>query len=224
MTGPSSRKERKSAAATARISAINDHILGTSTLPLALPERGSPKGKTLFELADERKVLLRKGQPFRSGNTVESEISRLASDLNLESGNGEPIGPLGNALFFSLSLAMLHFTLDVLVQNQYRQEMDWGSIASRSLQSYPVMFFLIYMLHSPANHPAAQLLFVCMSITTGCYLVHIANKKGYYAVMKRAPPLGSLWVWSVIELKLPYAVGSLLVVLIFVYYGNYTII
>jgi len=48
-----------------------------------------------------------------------------------------------------------------------------------------------------------------MSVTSGCYLIHITNNYGYLAVMKQSPPLGCLWVWSVIELNLHWAVLSL---------------
>lgn len=50
-----------------------------------------------------------------------------------------------------------------------------------------------------------------MSVCSGCYLIHITNTYGYLAVMKQAPPVGCLWVWSVIELQLPWAVLSLAV-------------
>jgi len=32
----------------------------------------------------------------------------------------------------------------------------------------------------------------------------------YYAVLKRAPAIGTLWVWSVVELELKWALVSVL--------------
>ncbi len=86
----------------------------------------------------------------------------------------------------------------------------------------PVFSLLIYVLHPHAANPTLvpglplryqsflrQVIFFITSVYAGCYLIHITNTAGYMAVMKQAPPLGCLWVWSVIELELPWAVLSL---------------
>jgi len=49
-------------------------------------------------------------------------------------------------------------------------------------------------------------------VGAGCHLIYSSNEEAYFAVMKRAPPLGTLWVWSVIEMKLEVAVLSVGVV------------
>ncbi len=88
------------------------------------------------------------------------------------------------------------------------------------------MLLLVYFLHPPerTRQTLTQIFFFCVANIAGCYLIYAANTQGYYAVMKRAPPLGTLWVWSVIEMKLPFAVGSLLIAGTYVYYGEYEII
>jgi hypothetical protein len=62
-----------------------------------------------------------------------------------------------------------------------------------------------------------------MSVLAGCYVIHITNTFGYMAVMKQAPPVGCLWVWSVIELELPWAVLSLAGTGTFLWQNGYTI-
>jgi hypothetical protein len=86
-----------------------------------------------------------------------------------------------------------------------------------------VIFALVYTLHPRASWAITQAFFLALSTLSGCYLVHAANVYGYLAVMKRAPPLGTLWVWSVIELKLPLALLSLGLVGGFLQWGNYSI-
>jgi hypothetical protein len=61
------------------------------------------------------------------------------------------------------------------------------------------------------------------SIAAGCYLIHISNEFGYLAVMKQAPPLGCIWVWSVIELDLPWAVLSLTAAGTYLWHRGYSI-
>ena len=60
-------------------------------------------------------------------------------------------------------------------------------------------------------------------MAAGCYLIYSSNEEAYFAVMKRAPPLGTLWVWSVIEMRLEFAVGSLIAVGAYFWRGGYTI-
>ncbi|KAI9698684.1 MAG: hypothetical protein M1836_003794 [Candelina mexicana] len=199
------------------------HTAPQSEIKLAQPDRSGPKGKTLFELAEERQALLNKGKPFpkaaANGTTQSKDDAIHKAGLTEEV--DEPIGPLGQAVFFTSTLVMLHFTLDVLVQHQYKQEIEWGTIVRRTGMVVP-----IYYLHPPerTRQTLTQIFFFCVANIAGCYLIYAANTQGYYAVMKRAPPLGTLWVWSVIEMKLPFAVASLLVAGIYVYYGEYEII
>lgn len=62
-----------------------------------------------------------------------------------------------------------------------------------------------------------------MGTIAGCYLIHITNKYSYIAVLKQAPPLGCLWVWSIIELNLGLAVASLAASGFFFWQGGYTV-
>jgi hypothetical protein len=197
---PKNRKERRAAERqgkpTTKVQTVDD-------IALELPNRKRPDGKTLFDLADERQAELDKNNP-----NVKRVPARDKDD--------DPLGPGGDAVLYGSSLSMLHFTLDVLVYQQYRQDILWKEICARTAVALPILMFLVYMLHpKPSNRLLAmgkQIAFMITSVIAGCYLIFSGNKHGYYAVMKRAPPLGTLWVWSVIEMDLTYAVASLVVV------------
>lgn len=49
------------------------------------------------------------------------------------------------------------------------------------------------------------LFFLPLAIVLGGMLVHTTNQAGYYAVMKRAPSIGTMWVWCVLEISSPLA-------------------
>jgi hypothetical protein len=154
------------------------------------PDYSGPKGKTLFDLAEERQRELDKAKP-----------GYVADD-------DEPIGPFGDAILYSVSMAMLHFTLDVIVYNQYREEVVWGEITKRAGSALPIFLVLVYLTHVEfANrYPLIRnILFMVGGIAAGCYLVYSGNEHGYFYVMKAAPPVASLWVWSVVEMAVPYA-------------------
>jgi len=99
-----------------------------------------------------------------------------------------------------------------------------------------VLILFFYVLHphpsSPTllpglparfQRPLRQGVFFAMSVAAGCRLVFVTNSYGYLAVMKQAPTLACLWLWSVIELDLPLAVGSLVFTAAYLWQGGYDI-
>jgi hypothetical protein len=212
------RKQRRAAAKNnAKTSGTNLGIQPSAEIDqegveylLKHPDRSGPKGKTLFELAEERQRELNKGKPVKwnldEDNTPEGERPF----------NDEPIGALGNAILYSISLATLHLTLDVLVYSQYREEVIWSEIFGRAGTVLPIFFLVVYLLHAKIcfRFPTLRnIFFLTVSVIAGCYMVYSGNVNGYFFVMKTAPPIGALWIWSVIEMTLPYAVASVLTVL-----------
>ncbi|MCJ1240041.1 hypothetical protein MMC14_008041 [Varicellaria rhodocarpa] len=224
--GPRNRKER-------RVAGIKYENSGSSNIPLEKPSRDPPTAKTLFEIAAERQTRLQGGEPFAknkdsSATTTTTQINAdgTLSDISPQGESqivDDPIGPLGHAIVYALTLTMLHFTLDVLVHHQYRQEIGWLLILQRTIVTFPILLALLYMLHAQSSNLWAQMMFFGMSVGAGCYLVYSSNELAYFAVMKRAPPLGTLWIWSVVEMRLPFAMGSIIAVGGYFWWGGYTI-
>ncbi|KAL2075139.1 hypothetical protein VTL71DRAFT_81 [Oculimacula yallundae] len=198
-------------------------------IPLAQPDRSGPSQATLLDIAEQRGLLKTyDGQPDTS--SLENRI-RFTEEADKEA----LVGRVGESVLRSISLTMLHFTMDVLVVHQYGADnIVWRDIVWRTVQAFPVIFLLMYFFHqhptrspvipplSPkALHVTHQVLFFIGAVAAGCYLIHITNMHGYYAVMKTSPPLGCLWIWSVIELDLTPAVGSLLWCVVFLKWGGY---
>ena len=219
---PKNRKERRAAAKESGKPIAS--ATQTPKFKLQEPDRSGPKSKTLLDLYEEKKALLDQGQPF--DKKYEDGLARDEGGNILEAGLGpdEPIGPIGNAVFWASSLGMVHFTLDVLVYNQYRQTIEWREIVTRSLMILPVLWLLIFTMQSQtaSKFPLAkQTLFFLIAVGAGCYTIHAANRYGYYAVMKQTPPLGTLWVWSVIEMNLIPAAVSVGIDVAFLWLGGY---
>lgn len=221
--GPRNRKERRAAARE------NGQKMEPPTsapkIKLAQPDRSGPTAKTLFQIVEERKELLEKGQPF--DKKYEDGLARDEEGNPLLQGPGdEPIGPVGDAIFLAICLGMMHFTLDVLVYNQYSQETDWRAIFVRSGKMLPVLFVLIYALRSQTAKKlpdtVRQAFFFAVAVAAGCHMIYVGNTFDYFAVMKRAPPVGTLWVWSVIEMQLPWAVVSVVIDVGYLWLNGYT--
>jgi hypothetical protein len=216
-------RNRAQRRAAARETAKDPSFLNQTTSPFELkqPDRSGPKGKTLYELAAERQAEL-EAEGFYAKNPAPK--SRDEGDNAQFWSDDDPIGPFGESVVYSVSLAMLHFTLDVMVFHQYRQDIEWREIFVKTGTMLPALFIVVYALHSRAasRFPRVkQVFFLAASIAAGCYLVRSGNEDGYYAVMKRAPPVGSLWVWSVIEMELGYALAHVAVVLGYMWWFGY---
>lgn len=221
---PRNRRERRAAAKES-----NQPIEAPTSAPkikLAQPDRSGPKGKTLLDLVEERKHLLEKGQPFDKQHNDGLVRDEGGNILQAGLGDGEPIGPVGDAVFWAVCLCMFHFTLDVLTFQQYRQEIEWAPIWKRTALVLPILWLLVYVMRSPTARKVEvvrQLFFLAVGVGAGCYTIYVGNVYDYYAVMKQAPPLGTLWVWSVIEMQLPYALVGVVSNLAFMYYKGYSV-
>lgn len=167
------------------------------------PDRSGPKGKTLFDLAEERQ------------RELDKEAGRVRPSTGSQDEDPLPIGPFGDAILYSISMASLHVTLDVIVFNQYREAVLWGEIFTRALTALPIFFLLVYLTHVDFSNRfplLRNIVFAIGGIAAGCYLVFSGNKHGYYYVMKAAPPVGTLWIWSVVEVDVLYAALNALAV------------
>ncbi|KAF2452634.1 hypothetical protein BDY21DRAFT_358730 [Lineolata rhizophorae] len=226
---PRNRRERRAAARAAGHSPNR-----SPNIPMKKPDYDArPKGKTLYDLAAERQELLAKGTPFESGGggggdgatTVEDQVETIRQHEQSSFVHADEFGAVDMAVLYTAGLSMLHFMLDVLVYNQYRQNIEWPAIWGRTLRVAPMLFVIIYLLHTQTATIKLgllrQVLFLGAAVWAGCYMIHAANRHGYFAVMKRVPPIGTLWVWSVIEMQLWFAVASVITVGGFYWWGGY---
>ncbi|KKY37379.1 hypothetical protein UCDDA912_g02597 [Diaporthe ampelina] len=204
-------------------------------IKLKQPDRSGPTDKTLFDIADERDLFKQAAARERQNKR---QSGQQEGDEEDDEGEGLPPGAerILETLLYTVSLAMLHLTLDVLVQQQYALEVEWFKIIQRALQALMVFTALVYALHPHAaattvvpglpqhfQNNARQAIFLAIGTAAGCYLIYITNRYSYIAVLKQAPPLGCLWVWSIIELNLGLAVASLAASGLFFWQGGYTI-
>jgi hypothetical protein len=206
-----------------------------AAIKLKQPDRSGPSDETLLGFAEKAGIL---DVPQQKGKAADEEPL---------------IGRLGESLLWSVSLTMLHFTLDVLVMNQYAVQLDWNKLFQKTIQALPgsqplhpsqdtnadvhAVFLLFFYTFHPHPSPSLilpsltarippllhQLFFFLTSVVAGCYLIHITNNYSSYAIMKQSPPLGCIWIWSVIELDVYWAVGSLIYCGIFLKAGGYAL-
>ncbi|KAL1880113.1 hypothetical protein Daus18300_001476 [Diaporthe australafricana] len=199
---------------------------------LKQPDRSGPTEKTLLDIANERDLFKQAAARERK-NKGEDEDD---DEDDEEEGLPPAAERILETLLYTVSLAMLHLTFDVLVHQQYAIEMDYFKISQRAIQALMVFAALVFALHPHAaattlipglpqryQNPARQTIFLGIGTVAGCYLIYITNTYGYIAVLKQAPPVGCLWVWSIIELNLSLALASLAASGLFFWQGEYSI-
>ena len=181
--------------------------------------RMSTKGQP-FPAIDATKANVKYVKITPDGTTV--DVPMDGQEVAAQSSEDEEPHPVLDSLFLACSLSALHCTLDVLTVHQYAEELRLPPILLNTvLLVFPTLLFLIHLMHGhllPSTIAASsqrtravfsllqQTLYIATANVAGCYLIHLTNDKGYYAVMKKAPSVGTVWVWSVLELGL---IGSL---------------
>ncbi|RYP70992.1 hypothetical protein DL771_005087 [Monosporascus sp. 5C6A] len=99
------------------------------TIKLQQPDRSGPTGATLLELAQERKL-------FEEADRRQGKLRPKKDDDDEDAAIPPTVDRIMETILWSTSLAMLHFTFDLLVQRQYAMEISWSQIATRTVQAF----------------------------------------------------------------------------------------
>lgn len=174
------------------------------------------------------------------GKIIKEEGGDIKQTSGTDAETVEPIPPFLDTLFLTASLSMIHFTLETLTVHQYAQELRFRPIFKHTfLVAFPTLFLLIHLCHGHLLYSSSrplplrvknslnifmQIMYVLVANVAGCYLIRLTNDRGYYAVMKNAPSVGTIWVWSVIELGLVGALAGVIGPGIFAWYNGYGVI
>jgi len=208
---PRNRKERRAAA---REESRKTPKSSSVEMKLSHPNRSKPKTKTLLEIAEEKRAQLEKEYP-----------DKLKSSIPEYEDEEESLGPLGESIVYSVALSIIHFTLDILVFYQYRREIEWKEIFFRAARVLPALCCVLYLFRTKTANRFPQLkqmFFFTLSVSAGCYLIYSGNKNGYYYVMQTAPALGTLWVWSCVEMQMVFAMVHVIVIVVYTWWNNFT--
>lgn len=116
-------------------------------IKLRQPDRSGPSEKTLLQLAEEMKLFKQadarqrknRRQEEAQEEEEEEEDKEDREEGDEDSQDDDGLSPtterVMECLLYSVCLAMLHFTLDVLVQRQYGEVIDWYNIVERATQA-----------------------------------------------------------------------------------------
>ncbi|KAH8432084.1 uncharacterized protein LDX57_009730 [Aspergillus melleus] len=142
--------------------------------------------------------------------TLHLTLSYLAAHQYAESINMEHLLKDSGYVAFPILTFLVHLAHGHIVSFAVRGDPR----ASESISLLPwspeklSISFLRRLLFPPSWR---TLIFLPIAVALGTKLVTITNEDPYYAVMKRAPAIGTIWVWSILEIPLGAALLGALV-------------
>nr|CAG8553865.1 10030_t:CDS:2 [Entrophospora candida] len=111
------------------------------------------------------------------------------------------------AILYTIPLCATYSMMDILVHKQYNQDVLFDELIIKLVKIIPKKNWI-------------QIPMFFGSILCGSYLIYIVNKSSYYGVMRRCPPLATLWIYFVMQLRLTPSVFSLIMVYLYFRYGD----
>uniref|UniRef100_A0A060T608 ARAD1C10076p n=1 Tax=Blastobotrys adeninivorans TaxID=409370 RepID=A0A060T608_BLAAD len=161
------------------------------------------------------------------------QIDRLQNERTTKSYNpadDEDLGAVGRFMFSALDytaylvpLLSVFIVLSILVKLQYGDSVDAKEVFHESLFTIVAIAALYAFVHPYRHALLFRIASLAISTAIGCYLIYISNEAGYYLVMSRAPPLGTLWVWLFIEMDWQWSAASLAIVGIWLKIMDYSL-
>ncbi|KAL4241584.1 hypothetical protein ABKN59_000170 [Abortiporus biennis] len=135
----------------------------------------------------------------------------------------EPIfSPLAEEVFSAIALIIPHsfllLMMDILVHYQYGRKPLYGVLAERMITSVPILSIFVFYTARYKARRAMQALLFALALGVGSRLVWIINNAPMRTNIIQAPPLATVWVYTVVQLDLLPATVSLIVVFCWVKY------
>lgn len=107
---------------------------GNAHVKLRQPDRSGPTEKTLLDFAHEQNLFQQVQQ--REKEMAKERRKQSIADGDDDDGEVPTLSPGAEraleAALWTATIAMLHFTFDVLVQHQYGQEISWAHVCTRT--------------------------------------------------------------------------------------------
>ncbi|KAJ6539261.1 hypothetical protein B0H19DRAFT_1178078, partial [Mycena capillaripes] len=128
----------------------------------------------------------------------------------------ESESPLGEEIFNALLLitpcSFLLLLMEILIYNQYGQEVNLKTLMDRMIEGVPILSIFIFYTSRYKRDQRVQLLLFLMGTAAGSRMLFLIKRGSYLANIRQCPPLVTLWVYIVIQLDLGLAVLNLAMV------------
>lgn len=162
------------------------------SIKLKQPDRSAPTEQTLLDMVDQRQLLQQVKQ--REKELAREKRRAGADDENEDDSEDEDDGEVPQlspgaerfleAALWTVSLATLHFTFDVLVQHQYGTAISWQAVWLRAGRAWLGMFRFQYTLRA-----CASLIANCAGIAVFLFLFYFLHAQDPNTVLVPGIPV-----------------------------------
>ncbi|UZJ56348.1 hypothetical protein CBS101457_005668 [Exobasidium rhododendri] len=147
----------------------------------------------------------------------DSDEEPTAESLLLESqrnGMNPVIDQILDTIIWTMPFGFLFLMMDIMIQQQYAMHPSFVHEAGRLATTMPILTIFVYAtaIRPNNNRTTIQLLMFIISTVCGCSFLYIYAQSAFLLVTRRVPPLGTLWLYSLVRLDLPGVLLSLALV------------
>ncbi|KAF9482480.1 hypothetical protein BDN70DRAFT_875041 [Pholiota conissans] len=195
------------------------------TIPLAPPSATATRSthaKPLVEISEDEQWRLINQSGILKTSALKSEIAgQQEEELSLSD-------EIFNAVLLIIPFSAILLLMEVLIRHQYSKEASLEVITERMVSGVPILsLFIFYILHPALRYKQSrrmQALLAVLSITVGSRMLYLLDNASFLVNMKQCPPLATVWIYTIMQLDLELAVGSLICVGGFVWWKDLRIL
>ncbi|KAF7352864.1 hypothetical protein MVEN_01253400 [Mycena venus] len=168
------------------------------------PSRSKSKKSTPVDIPVEEQWRL-----INESGVLKGTLKKVDTPTDEEVGLGEEIF---NASLLIIPCSFLLLLMQILIYNQYGQEVNLKMLVDRMVEGIPILSIFIFYTTRYKRNPRVQLLLFLLGSAVGSRMLFLLKRGGYLVNMRQCPPLVTLWVYIVIQLDLGLAVSNLVLV------------
>ncbi|KAG8923497.1 hypothetical protein FRC02_011103 [Tulasnella sp. 418] len=117
-----------------------------------------------------------------------------------------------HAILLIIPFSFLYLCLDIVIHQQYAQHPTWSEEITRMVKNVPILSVFIFYSNRHKSTQLGQALLFALSVIAGVCMIYQVNHAAWGVAMQQCPPLGTLWIYTIVQLDLLPAVLSLGVV------------
>lgn len=117
-----------------------------------------------------------------------------------------------NAILLIIPFSFALLLTEILIHRQYGDDPTFQDIMDRMLPGVPILSIFIFYTNRHKKQRWMQFILFVTAITAGTRIIWIVNRANWRVNKKQCPPLATTWIYTVVQLDLPQAVFSLVIV------------
>ncbi|WWC89122.1 uncharacterized protein L201_004040 [Kwoniella dendrophila CBS 6074] len=162
-----------------------------------------PENSNLFTLNPGETI----SEDHLNGNDKNGQEEEEVSQVTEEE---EEEDEIFNTLIVAVPFTFLYLLLDILVHLQYNHRPTTEGLVKGCLTALPTNRY--------SDHWITNSFLMSSSIIAGCRMIWLVNKSSWSVVTSQAPPMGTLWILTIVQLPLSRAVLALLFVGVWIWW------